>query len=496
MTERRPLTEQEKETVISRHGMRCFVNGHPIEPEDDDLEFDHIKSLASGGTTTLDNMAPVCRKHNRQKGKRSLSEYRDYLELSTFFSDGSPKYLDDVISAKSRDFGVRLLYEVDTSSHTVTLYPDGRAENFSLYTCPVTGWRYFYALIPVQHLKNDGDLQPRSLRQKSMWELYHHFLRNTQLSPSICRFDNSNDLLLFDGQHKAAAQIWAGREAVECKVYIKPMSQKLKETNLEAHQAHRQMSFYPAELMQKYADIFGEDWEEYATLEGRKSEAGFMDFLINERRKTTAKARSEIEQAIHWRILRDPHNKLGEFVSQTTRTRQQPLTYNRLKRTILKLFISPVPSDAELGSEQDLRGAEEVNLVRLMSIIAEEGLIERWNPERNDAEHQRTERIFSAGSIRAWTRLLRDVLNAHFRLYLTGPEEIHRILYRELPEDEFNWIRKFVRTIFSHSVWDIPDTADQDISKRLTKDDDTTAMSLLQEHGLVVNQVLDNVSRA
>jgi hypothetical protein len=269
----------------------------------------------------------------------------------------------------------------------------------------------------------------------------------------------------------------------------------LKETNLEAHQAHRQMSFYPAELMQKYADIFGEDWEEYATLEGRKSEAGFMDFLINERRKTTAKARGEIEQAIHWRILRDRDNKLGEFISQTTRTRQQPLTYNRLKRTILKLFISPVPNNAELGSEQDLRGAEEANLVRLMSIIAEEGLIERWNPERNNAEHQRTERIFSAGSIRAWTRVLRDVLNAHFRLYLVGPEEIHRILYRELPEDEFIWIRKFVRTIFSHSVWDIPDTADQDISKRLTKDDDTTAMSLLQEHGLVVNQVLDSVSR-
>src|SRR5215213_6717148 len=107
-----------------------------------------------------------------------------------------------------------------------------------------------------------------------MWDLYRHFQRNTQLAPSICRFDEKGALLLFDGQHKAAAQIWAGREVVECKVYIRPIATILKETNLEAHQSYRQMSFYSYELMKKYADIFGEDWDKYVALQGRKSEAG------------------------------------------------------------------------------------------------------------------------------------------------------------------------------------------------------------------------------
>jgi hypothetical protein len=76
--------------------------------------------------------------------------------------------------------------------------------------------------------------------------------------------------------------------------------------------------------------------------------------------------------------------------------------------------------------------------------------------------------------------------------YLKGPEEVHRVLYRELTDEQFAWIRKFVRQIFAHPVWDAPDTSDQDISKSLTKDDDTTAMSLLKERGLVVEWVLQS----
>ena len=495
MSERRQLSDVERAELIRRHGMRCFVDGHPIESEDD-LEFDHIVPVAVGGTMTMENLAPVCRKHNRQKGTMSLSEYRDYLQLSAFFNDGSPKYLDDVVLARRHKLGQVLQYEVDPGEESVTLYFDSGRKVFSLYTCPVTGWKYFYALIPVQYLKNDRDLQPRALRQQSMWGLYRHFQRNTQLAPSICRFDEDGALLLFDGQHKAAAQIWAGRKTVECKVYIRPTAKLIKETNLEAHQSYRQMSFYSIELMRKYADICGEDWEQYAALEGRKSEKGFVDFLVGVKKMSYAKAKGEVAQAIHWHILNEPANRLGDFISEKTRARRQPLTYYRIKTTIFKHLLSPIPSAVEFQSDEDFRDVEERNLIRLMSIIAEEGLIDRWNPERADAIHKRTERIFSAGAVRAWVRILRDVLNAYLQLYLRGLEEIQRVLYRELTDEQFDWIRKFVRQIFNHPVWDAPDTSDQDISKSLTKDDDTTAMSLLTERGLKAEWILNSAGSA
>jgi len=494
MPDRVNPTDEQKAEILRIHGMRCFIDGHPIDTEDD-LEFDHIVPVAAGGATSVDNLAPVCRKHNRQKRTMSLSEYRDYLRLSAFFSDGVPKYLDNVINAKGHRLGQPFQYEIGQSADTVTVYVENGPRTFSLYTCPVTGWRYFYALIPIQHLKNDTDLQPRALRQESMWGLYRHFQRNTQLAPSICRLDGTGALLLFDGQHKAAAQIWAGRQSVECKIYIRPEAKSLKETNLEAHQSYRQMSFYSSELMKKYADICGEDWNEYAMLEGRKSEKGFVEFLVSVKKKSAAKAKSEVEQAIQWRILNDPANKLNDFTSEKNRARRQPLTHYRIKKTIFRHLLSPIPSNVEFESSEDLRNTEERNLIRFMSVIAEEGLVGKWNPELADAMHQRTERIFSAGSIRAWVRILRDILNAHLQLYLLGPEEAQRIMCRELTDEQFEWIRKFIRRTFAHSVWDAPDTSSQDISKALTKDDDTTAFALLRERGLTVEWVLQNVAR-
>lgn len=56
MPDRRNLTPDEVALLIKRDGMRCFIDGHPIESEAD-MEFDHIKPLVAGGPTTLDNLA-------------------------------------------------------------------------------------------------------------------------------------------------------------------------------------------------------------------------------------------------------------------------------------------------------------------------------------------------------------------------------------------------------------------------------------------------------
>jgi hypothetical protein len=207
---------------------------------------------------------------------------------------------------------------------------------------------------------------------------------------------------------------------------------------------------------------------------------------------TSTRAKNEVAKAIHWKILNDPSNKLGEFISEKSRARKQPLTYNRIDKTFFRHLLAPIPSEVEFQSPEDLRDIEEKNMARLMTIIAEEGLLERWDPTKNDTLHQRTERIFSAGSIRAWTMIYRDVLNAYLQLFLKGPDEIHRVLYRNLDEEQFGWFSKFARQIFAHPVWDAPDTADQDISKRLTKDDDSTARALLTERGLVTEWVLQS----
>ena len=484
MAEKRQLLDSEKQKVLQQHGRRCFVDGAPI-PEEEPVEFHHIKPFSEGGPTNLDNIAPVCKRHHRTMGTMSLQEYRDKLGLEKFFEGGEPKYLDDLIRYKRGHCGERTTYE--TEGDLVSVYFSDSRHDFPLYACPTTGWKYFYATLPVEYIENDRDLQPRALRQNSLWNLYRHFQANTQLAPSICRIDEDGILLLFDGQHKAAAQIWAGRPMIECKVYLNPDARVLKETNLEAHGKFRQMSFYSHELMKKYADIFGEDWAQYMETEGEKSESGFFNFLVNTRRKTKAQARNEISLTMYNEIVDDPKNKLSAYLSEKNRSRKQPLTFARLKKTILKNMLVSPPVDDEFESDTDYRKEEKRNLVRLMSIIAEEGLEGKWNPERGDALHRRTQRIFSAGSIRAWTMLLRDAINQHLRHYTD--DERSRFFYRRIPDSEFEYFRQFVKKLFSHKMWDDPDPTGE-ITARLARDDATTAKSLFEEKGLTVHWLL------
>ena len=484
MTERRQISEKEKQFVLEHSGRRCFIDGAPI-PEDEEIEFHHIKPYSRRGATNVENIAPVCRNHHRSIGTMSLHEYRDKLDIERFFESGEPRYLDDVIREKRGPGGEKVVYELEDGQ--IVLYLDGRRFQYPLYVCPVTDWKYFYAKVPVGYVENDRNLQPRALRQSSLWQLYRHFQINTQLAPSICRIDENGVLLLFDGQHKAAAQIWSGRTEIECKVYINPDPRGLKETNLEAHGKFRQMSFYSHELMKKYADIFGEDWEHYMETEGEKSEAGFFNYLLYAKKKTKAQARNEIALAMYNEILDDADNNLAQFLPEKNRSRKQPLSFSRLKKTLLAEMIVPPPVDDEFESDTDYRKQERRNLVKLMNIIAEEGLIERWDPERNDAAHKRAQRIFGAGAVRAWTTLLKDTINQHLRHYTE--DERNRFFYRPMDESEFEYFRQFVQRLFSHRIWVDPDPTGE-ITARLFRDDATTAKSLFEEQGLSVHWLL------
>ena len=481
---KRQLTEAEKKVVLDEHGLRCFVDGAPID-DGDTIEFHHIKPFSLGGSTTTDNIAPVCKKHHLTIGTMSLQEYRDKIDLSKFFDGGDPKYLDDLIKNKTGNCSENIKYE--TEEDKIILYFDDHQHQFPLYVCPVTKWKYFYGTLPAQYIGNDRELQPRPLREGNLWKLYRHFQGNTQLSPSICRVDESGVLLLFDGQHKAAAQIWAGRSNIECKIYLNPDARVLKETNLDAHGPYRQMPFYSHELMQKYADIFGEDWNEFMETEGEKSELHFYNFLINAKQKTRAQAKNEIALAMYRDIIDNLNNKLSRYLSEKHRGRKQPLSFARLNKTFFQHMIVPPPVSDEFESDAFFRGDEKKSIVKLMSIIAEEGLDNKWDPEHNNAAHKKAERIFSAGAIRAWVVLLKDAVNTNLKHYTDEQRKL--FFYREIKDDEFISMRHFVQKIFSHKLWDDPDPSGE-IAARLSKDDATTAKTLFDEKGLTVTWIL------
>ena len=463
MTLRRQLSEEEKQEVIRRHTkdgiLRCFVDGHPIETSTE-VEFHHIMPFSEGGPTNIDNIAPVCKEHHRRIRTLLLQEFRDKLKLDHFFEEGFKKAdgvrLDDVLIHLVGDKGYANVCQWEDIGDQIRVYwQDDQPETFPLHQCPVTGFKYFYALIPVKYLRNDTELQPRPLEPVRMWELYRHFLRYTQLAPAVCRLVGGQ-IMLFDGQHKTAAQVWAGRRRVECKVYLDPDARVIKETVLVAHDKLRQMPFYTSTLITRYSALFREDWEEYMERPGPKSEKGFVNFLVRVKGLSKAEAVKRLRSAIENDILEDPENRLREYIAEKNKTRKNPLTIYAVQRTFFNEFIAPPPLEVEFESPQDHRKVEKNNLIRLLNFIVDTTLAGRWNPDVKNNVHRTAERVYAAGALRAWVPTLRAVIAV--KLNLIDDEERRMVFFRPIDALTFSLvIEPLVERLFSHKMWLDPD---------------------------------------
>jgi 5-methylcytosine-specific restriction endonuclease McrA len=86
-TLKRQLTDEEKAIILQRFGRRCYANGHAI-PDDEELQYDHIHAHGLGGDSELNDIAPMCAHHNRQKSQLPLGDFRIKLQLDAFFESG------------------------------------------------------------------------------------------------------------------------------------------------------------------------------------------------------------------------------------------------------------------------------------------------------------------------------------------------------------------------------------------------------------------------
>jgi len=487
---KRQITDAEKQQVLTqqrRNGvLYCFVDDHPIE-NDEEVEFHHIRPFSESGPSEPANIGAVCKEHHRRIRTLSLSEFRDQLEMARFFEHPAPRRLDDVLEFKlaSNGFGRKVKYDGDLHSRFTLHFIETQhcPQLCSVFSCPATGMHYFYSVLPIEYICNDAELQPRPLEQKRVWELYRHLTEHTQLAPAVCRLV-SGKIMLFDGQHKSAAQIWAGRKALDCKVYIDPDVRLLKDTNLIAHDKLRQMPFFTSTLIAKYSDIFQQEWEGYLERPGSKNESDFITFL-RVRGKTTTEAKKMLRMAIEQDVIEAPENRLSEFIAERNRTRKNPLSINILERTFFREFILSPPTTVEFEGPDDFRCDEQKNLVRLMSMIADKELAGRWNPEANNASHKRAERIFSAGAMRAWVPMLRNVIANVLQLFDQAQWE--KVLFRPITDQQWVLIEGRVQRLFDHKIWD---NTSPDVVAQLKINEVEQVRNYLSSQHLTVNWVL------
>jgi hypothetical protein len=499
ITLKRQLTEAEKEQILSLHGRVCWATGHPI-PDGEALHFDHIRAFSTDGQSELHNIAPMCEIHNKQKGSLSLEDFRVKLRQQEFFALGDTLTLGDLLKhlQDKKDitaYGRPVILIEDGNSIRLEGSDDGH-QTSTLYQCPTTGWKYFYATLPISVLDSDDDkddvigLQPRYLIPDRVFELYRHFQRHPVLQPSIGRIVDKR-IKLFDGQHKIAGLLWGGRKAFECKIYVTHDVRLLNQTNISAHDKFAQARFFSSIMVLKLGSQFGLDFNEYKNNEDGdvKSEERFLKWLDLKDATTAKKAdrTAQFRSYLYNAVLEDESNKLTRFVSKTNRgTDECPFTIDLLSKSIFACFMLREPVDHNMLTDAYKRHLEVANVIFLMNCLNDQAL-SAWNPKAgpNDPGQRRLRRMIASKPMMAWSEILRDAICG--KLNLNDAEDREAPFYRELNDEQRTEIRDIVARLCNWKWWSAPANGEIDKVLSFNKGD---LKQWFKEHALTTGYLM------
>jgi len=366
---------------------------------------------------------------------------------------------------------------------------------FPLYVDPSNPeYKFFFGLLPISVLAHDSELNPRKIIDIN--KLIEEFWRkNPQLHVALCRLHfegraGKGKILLFDGQHKTAAQILLGRMEMPVRVFINPPKDNLKEVNRRAHKELRQIEFFRSVLDSLGEDIFSVNFKKYLEdpQTSLKSEKGYIEYIEAERR------REEEKNLYHYLKVRvrDCRNLAGEngilmkneffdYVEKNVaRSKTWPISYDSVEKTFFRHFIDATPCEEQINIDSDrpyVRDIEARNLVKLINLFAHKVLKGKFNKDigvykledrikKGDTtipdNHLIAYRLFRPAAFVIWCEFLKEAIANYLIMNRKITNEMKkerkkgkgtRVFWVELEKEDWNAIEKIIDRLVRHKIW-------------------------------------------
>ncbi|MBI5368741.1 MAG: HNH endonuclease [Planctomycetes bacterium] len=473
-----------KARLHESQGGTCYICLKPLDLVGEKSEIDHIVPRARGGKDDDHNFALTHDMCNRQKldadlrVARCLAVYEDIKKACGETSPNRPNLKDFL----ERFGGARRRARVRVKDGFVEVFQSQGSDPLRLpvFTDPMSGMRSFSADFTIDRLFHDDRINPRAVGSRVRGLIDEFLGKRPQLHPLLAWIQVSEctsedvEVKVFDGQHKAVAQLLLGVKTLPVRVFVNPDVQVLLEANTRAGTVLRQVAFDKSVQRSLGSQLYWEKVDDYrkATkrLEGDASfsEQDLVRFFKGEARDI----RKYIVDDVRASVMQSPENKLKGYVEFGGKSTEKPLAYINIERTFFALFVFreplEIPMDRGFDAGENPRQLEKEQLIRLMNLFAEEVLMGKYDPDRGTYRveegvrngdsipepHLRAVRLTREEVLYNLLRLVRDCIKRFFLMQQGGVMvEQDELFHRPFPETLWDLLRRLLRSFGALPIW-------------------------------------------
>lgn len=428
---------------------KCFICRKEIDLELHNTNIDHIVPLANKGKDAEENFALTHESCNKSKQDANLTvarslallnEIREKISLGELGKEKSEaaslKHVLEYLGGAKHPFRYKI--ENDIFTYSFSEMGDENIYKVPVFTDGLSGEQTVFVELPIEYIYHDELINPRGINSSINLLVKEFYQKNPQLHLSLARIDDGK-IKIFDGQHKAVAQLLLGQKRLLLRLFVNPDVDRLITTNTNAGSKLRQIAFDKSIMRQLHDTLYADRIKKYQQDHNLdENDYSFSEQQLVDYFKGEANIKKYINDSAKHQITHSQDNKLRTFIDFEGRAKELPISYNAFEKTFLTSFLDSksvlkTPINYKLDEGQNPREIEQKQIIRLLNIIADEIYVDKFNPE--------------VGVYRLEQRIIdhrdSDITDNHLAAYRISKEEI---MYNWIL-----WLKKVIENYFSNT---------------------------------------------